>query len=124
MTGVVVQCPKCVLRFSFRTEMEHHLREDHRRSPILEPITPVEVDEVDEPVATPITTLEPGARRGAAWSPARVTGVILAIAVALLVAYVAVSVSISSAVVIAVVLVVLSLIDGRRRRGQSRVPRR
>lgn len=25
----VHQCPKCELRFSFRTELEHHCREEH-----------------------------------------------------------------------------------------------
>jgi hypothetical protein len=25
----VHQCPRCALRYSFRTELEHHLREDH-----------------------------------------------------------------------------------------------
>lgn len=33
MTGLVVhQCPKCELRFSFRTELDYHLREDHPAS--------------------------------------------------------------------------------------------
>jgi hypothetical protein len=34
MTGPVVhQCPKCELRFSFRSELEYHLREDHPHHP-------------------------------------------------------------------------------------------
>ncbi len=34
------QCPKCVLRFAFPTEVEWHLREEHRPAPVRsEPVT-------------------------------------------------------------------------------------
>jgi hypothetical protein len=45
MVMAVHQCPRCQLRFSFRTELEFHLREDHdqsdRAADVREPTGPV-----------------------------------------------------------------------------------
>ena len=56
MTGLVVhQCPKCELRFSFRSELEHHLREDHPRPAEVEP-TPA-VKDAERLAAAPLRRL-------------------------------------------------------------------
>jgi hypothetical protein len=129
MTGLAVhQCPKCELRFSFRSEMEQHLREDHPRPAIVERTPVTEVDGTLEPAglpaAPPVTAPVAEARHKRVWSRARVPAVLLLIVGVLLVAYVAVFVSSSSAVIVAAAVLMLSLIYLRRLHGQARVPRR
>jgi hypothetical protein len=127
MTGLVVhQCPKCELRFSFRTELEHHLNVDHPTPATVRP-TAAKVDEARAralPPSPPVAPSVAPARRGGTGWQARFAGLLLAIASVLLVAYAAVSVSISTAVVIAVVVFVSGGIYGRRARGRARLPRR
>ena len=128
MTGVVVhQCPKCELRFSFRTELEQHLREDHPE-PIGALQTPVaEVAEAVDPAPSPpVPPAASGsaARRRAAQSWVRIAGLLLAIAGVLLVAYAGVFVSIASAAIVAGVLLLAGVICVWRLRAQAREPRR
>jgi Flp pilus assembly protein TadB len=125
--SVVHQCPKCELRFSFRTELEHHLREDHPQPAPAGPASAVKVDDAPArtatPVAAPARTRAETAERGG-WSHARLAGLLLAVATALLVAYAAVFVSIWAALVVAGVVLVLSWFYVRRLRGRPRLPRR
>ena len=127
MTGIVVhQCPKCELLFSFQTEMEYHLREDHPRPAAVEEAPAVEVnDAVPRPAlqAPPVTRLGLDAQRKASWSPARLAGLLLAIAAVLLVAFAAAFVSVYAAAIVAGVVLILSVICVRRLRGRTRVPR-
>jgi hypothetical protein len=124
MTGLVIhQCPKCELRFSFRTELEHHLNVDHPVPPPLERA----VVKVDEAPATDVVLMTPRVvpnRHGDARWQRGAYGLVLAVAAMLLVAYAAVFVSMSSAVVIAVVLLLLVAMYVRRSRGWPRLPRR
>lgn len=127
MTGIVVhQCPRCELRFSFRTEMEHHVREDHSRPAAVEQAPAVDVDEAGEPAtgpaAPPVTVPGPHARRQA--SQARLAGLLLAVAAVLVGAYAAVFVSLSSAAIFAGAVLILAVAYVWRLRGKARMPRR
>ena len=118
MTGIVVhQCPKCELRFSFRTELEHHLREDHPQ-PVADRTPTIQVAEIDRPTAPAVPLVAvpsgPDARRKAS---RRIVGILLTIAAVLLVAYAAVYVSIPSAVIAGGTLLVLTAMYVRRLRG-------
>lgn len=128
MITSVVQCPKCELRFSFRTELEHHLREDHPQPAAAEQPSAVKVNEAPTrtamPVAAPIPARTETVQRRARWSRARVAGMLLAIAAVLLVAYAAVFVSLTSALLVAGAVLVLTGISARRLRGRARLPRR
>ena len=127
MTGLVLhQCPKCELRFSFRSELEHHLREDHPQPAEVEP-TPA-VKDAETPVAVPLPKAPPvmptpETRRRPAWSRARLAAFLLAFAGVLLVTYAAVFVSTSTAVVLAALALALSWVHVRRSRGRARLPR-
>lgn len=128
MTGLVVhQCPKCVLRFSYRTEMEYHLREDHPQRAPAEQAPAVTDGEtavrVALPKGSPVTA--PLARqRGTGWSRARTAALMLSVAGALIVVYAAVFVSLSTAVIVAALLLALSLVYVRSARGRARLRRR
>lgn len=128
MTGLAVhQCPKCELRFSFRTELEYHLRVDHPVQADVEPAA-VKVDEAPARdallAAPPVAPSLALARRGGARWQRRLAASLLAIVVMLLAAYVAVVVSISAAIVIAAVVLVLVGVYVRHSRGWARLPRR
>ena len=125
--SVVHQCPRCELRFNFRTELEHHLREDHPQ-PASPQAAAVKVDDPVEGIAVPVaapaqTRAESGERR-AQQSRARLAGMLVTVAAVLLVAYAAVFVSIPSALVVAGAVLVLGGSYARRMRGQLRQSRR
>jgi hypothetical protein len=133
MTGLVVhQCPKCELRFSFRTELEHHLTVDHP-APATVRQAAVQVDEAQTPTAAGGASLPrapasvPSAASdgfgGAGWG-ARLPALLLAVLSVLAVAYTALFVSISTAVIIAVLVLALAGIYVRRSRGRPRLPHR
>ena len=128
MTGLVVhQCPKCELRFSFRSELVYHLASDHPE-PAAAPDAPVTNEVRPTSVVLPVTRPHAGhvdrAPRASARRRVRLVGLLLAAAAVLLVAYVAVWFSVAAAVVIAVLLLVLTGIHLRRSRGRVRLPRR
>jgi Flp pilus assembly protein TadB len=126
--SLVHQCPKCELRFSFRTELEHHLREDHPLPATAERPSPATVDEAHARITlatpTPAQTSAKTVQRRAPWPRARLAGLLFAVAALLVVAYAALFVSIASALAVAAALLVVSVIYLRRTRGRARVPRR
>lgn len=125
--SVVHQCPKCELRFSFRSELEYHLNADHPVPAAVErtsakPAEPASPGTLlaTPPVATAVDTARPvDARRRLP-----LVGLLLAVAAVLLVAYAAVVVSVSTTVIIAVAALLVVAIYARRYRGWPRVPRR
>lgn len=130
MTAFVVhQCPKCQLRFSFRTELEYHLREDHRQPQTVDQAPAAEADQARNTgslraASLATTPIPAGARRHSTWTRTRLAGLLLAIAAVVMVTYTAVSASISSAVVVAAAALMLSIVYLRRLRGRARVPGR
>ena len=123
MTGLVVhQCPKCELRFSFRTELEYHLGVDHPapEDDRAENLNAVHTADAG-PAATPAGELVPSVRRHG--SKLRVVGLACAIAVLTLVAgAAAIAFSVSTAVVITALMLVLTAAYVRRARGRARIP--
>jgi Flp pilus assembly protein TadB len=128
MIGSVVQCPRCELRFSFRTELDHHLREDHPEPAAAEQLSAPKVDKApartSTPVAAPVRKRAETVQHSAGWSWGRLAGLLLALAAVLLVAYATVFASITSAVIIAGAVLVMSAVYARRMRGRPRLPRR
>jgi len=123
--SVVHQCPKCELRFSFRTELEHHLRVDHP-APVTAGRAAVNAAEV--PAASALLLVAPPAvtsrRRVGARRRLPVVGLLVVFAAALLVAYSAISLSTSATAIIAVAVFMVVASYARRSRGRPRVPRR
>jgi hypothetical protein len=121
--SVLHQCPKCELRFNFRTELEYHLREDHPQ-----PEPAAAFDEVLAQAAPPATptgpAAVPAARRHPAWRRGRLAVLLIGIASVLLVVCAAVFGSIPTAAIVAVAALALSIISVRRIRGHAWVPRR
>lgn len=126
MTGFAgYQCPKCELRFTLRTEMEYHLREDHP-----EPARPEAVpgDHQPEPTSDPSDEV-PLARSRAATTPhvdpsrrgfaALLVGM-ASLALALLV-YLVLFVSIAAGVAGGVLMLTLAVGSLRRVRGRARI---
>ena len=125
MTGLVVhQCPKCELRFSFRTELEYHLGVDHPapEDDRAENLNAVHTADAG-PAAAPAGELVPSVRRHGFTSKLRVVGLACAIAVLTLVAgAAAIAFSVSTAVVITALMLVLTAAYVRRARGRARIP--
>ena len=128
MTSLVVhQCPKCELRFSFRSELEYHLSADHP-VPASLARTRTQVDEAPAPEpqsarpldVPPVAAVRYGSAR---WQP-RVFGLLFAFAAVLLVVYAALFATASAAVIVAAVVATLVAIYVRRSRGWPRLPRR
>lgn len=128
MIGSVVQCPRCELRYSFRTELEHHLREDHPQPEVTHEARPVKVDGVPArtsiSVAAPVGTDAGTVERHGGWSAARLAGLLIAVAAVVLVAYVVVFLSYPPALIIAGAVLLTSGMYARRMRGRPRPPRR
>ena len=121
------QCPKCELRFSFRSELAYHLESDHPE-PAAVPDAPVKNDARPASEVLPVTPPSAGhldpVPRGSARRRRSLVGLLLAAASFLLAVCVAVGFSAATAVVITVVLLVLIAIYVRRSRGRARLPRR
>jgi hypothetical protein len=131
MTGLVIhQCPRCELRFSFRTELEYHLSNDHPS-----PRTPGRAQEtgVDsrpnlaapQPVAP--AAAQPSARRRTIRAPrAQLAALLLAVVLVsvLLVTFAAVSVSLPTAFFTGVFVLALSGFSLRRVGSHARLSRR
>jgi Flp pilus assembly protein TadB len=128
MTGLVVhQCPKCELRFSFRTELEYHLKEDHPAPAIPHDTTDSpDTGRAGETSPAPLPAVRPVAVRGdGSTSKRRLAALVCAIATVALVAYVAIVISnVWTAVVITALVVALATFYVRHARGRARIPRR
>jgi hypothetical protein len=120
--SVVHQCPKCELRFSFRSELEHHLRSDH---PAPASVERAMVDVATVPAATALLVAPAAAasaRRARRQLP--VVSLFLVLAAVLLVTCAAMFLSLSATVMITVAVLLLVGMYGRRSRGWPRVPHR
>lgn len=118
--SVVHQCPRCELRFSFRTEMEQHLRDDHPR-PVSEErkveaaIVPPPPPPVVAPAVDPVRS---------ASTRTRLAVFVLAVIGVFVVVYAAVYVTVWAAALIAAAVLLLTVICVRRARTRPRPSRR
>src|SRR5262249_17403322 len=119
MTGIRIhQCPQCELRFTSRSELEHHLADDHRPRPadISNPMTaqPPATQQPSQPEPTAERTLaRPANPARSPWlvvAAAMLAGLVLLIVLGQAVA----------AWIVGVLLVTLAVLLGRRMRRNAR----
>ena len=119
MTGIRIhQCPQCELRFTSRSELEHHLADDHRprAANVSDPMTAPEpaTQQPNQPEPTPERTLARPAK------PARSPWLVVAAAMLVVLVLLIVLGQGVAAWIVGALLVTLAVLLGRRMRRNAR----